>query len=969
MKAFKVLALAVVSLLAFAACSTENSKYETVAGDPLGTKIYTLQNGLKVYMSVNKQEPRIQTFIAVRSGGKNDPADNTGLAHYLEHLMFKGTPSLGTTDYEAEKVILDQIEDLYEVYRTKTDEAERRALYHVIDSLSYEASKISIPNEYDKAMSIIGSTGSNASTSEDVTSYTENIPSNQIENWAKVQADRFKNMVIRGFHTELETVYEEYNMYMNVDSENAMYAMDSVLFKNHPYGTQTVLGTSDHLKNPSIKAIKKQKETMYVPNNCAICLSGDFDPDEMVAIIEKYFGDWQPNPNIPELKYKPEEDITSPVTRHVYGTDAEFVMIGWRIPGQSTQESEIGSIVGEVMNNGMAGLIDLDINQQQKMLKASVSTDRRVDYGEFDLEGFPNKGQSMEEVRDLLLAEMAKLRAGDFNEDLIAAAVANQKLRQMRALESNGQRARQYVTSFIAKHNWADDVHKMERLEKITKADVVAWANKYLGENSYCVVFKHLGANPKNQKIVAPAITPIATNRDKQSAFLTEIQNTEVQPIEPVFTNYETDLSKFNAKEGVEVLYKKNDINEVAQMNFIFDEGLLNDPALGMAADYVSYLGTKTNSAEKMALEMYKLACNFSFRVNTNTLQLSVSGLNENLGKAVDLVEDLMANAEANDEVLAQYKQSLLKSRTDSKFNQNACTNALNNYVMYGPEYVKKTTMTDEQIMNITSEELLGKVKELLNKQHTVAYYGPSSEADVKSLLAEHHKVADKLEPLTKLYAQKVLTTTPKVFIAPYKTRQFNYIQFTCDGAKYAPEDDAVVRLYNSYFGSGMNAIVFQEMREARALAYRARASLNTPTFTDDAYSFQATIGSQSDKLHIAVEAFDDIINNMPESQKAFDIAKASIDATLRTQRTTGMQVINNYLADRELGRTEPNAKFIYETAKNLTLQDVVAAQQKYVKNRTYIYGLLGDSNLLDLPYLRTMGPVEQISLETVFGY
>ncbi|MCQ2146926.1 MAG: insulinase family protein [Bacteroidales bacterium] len=964
---FRHLAIAVITLLALAACSS--NKYETVAGDPLGTKIYTLENGLKVYMSVNKQEPRIQTYIAVRNGGKNDPHDNTGLAHYLEHLMFKGTPSLGTTDYEAEKVILDQIEELYEVFRVETNEAKRLALYHQIDSLSYEASKISIPNEYDKAMSIIGATGSNASTSEDVTNYQENIPSNQIENWAKVQSDRFKNMVIRGFHTELETVYEEYNMYLNEDSENAMYAMDSVLFKNHPYGTQSVIGTSDHLKNPSIKAIKRQKENMYVPNNCAICVSGDFDPDEFVAIVEKYFGDWQPNPNIPELQYEPEEPITSPVTKHVYGTDAEFVMIGWRGPGQNTQESEVGSIVSSVLYNGMAGLIDLDINQQQKTLDAGSSFYARVDYGEFDLEGYPKQGQSLDEVRDLLLAEMAKLRSGDFNEDLITAAIANMKLREMRSLESNSSRARSYVSSFIAKHNWKDDVNKMSRLEKVTKADVVAWANKYLGENSYCVVYKHLGANPKNQKIVAPAITPIATNRDKQSDFLTEIQNATVKPIEPVFVNYDKDLSKFNMQEGVEVLYKKNEVNDIAQATFIFNEGILNDPALSMAADYVTYLGTESRSAEEFALEMYKLACTFNFRVSTNSLQFSVSGLSENIGKALDLVEDLMANAVADEDILAAYKLALLKSRSDNKFNQSACSSALNTYVMYGPEYVKNTTMSDAQIMNITSAELLAKVTNILTKQHTIAYYGPASESELKNILSEHHNVAGELEPLTKIYPAKVTTSTPKVYIAPYQTRQFNYIQFTCDGSKYNPADDAIIRLYNSYFGSGMNAIVFQEMREARALAYSARASLNVPTFTDDAYSFQATIGSQSDKLHTAVEAFDMIINDMPESQKAFDIAKSSIDATLRTQRTTGMQVINSYLNDREIGRTEPTSRYIYETAKNLTLQDVVAAQQKYVKDRTYIYGLLGDYSLLDINYLRTLGPVEKVSLETIFGY
>ena len=252
MKRIIILVMAVIAL-ALTSCG---SKYETVKGDPLKTKIYTLENGLKVYMTVNKEEPRIQTYIAVRSGGRNDPADNTGLAHYLEHLMFKGSEQLGTTDFAAEKPILDQIEELYEVYRTKTDPVERRTIYHVIDSLSYEASKISIPNEYDKSMAIIGANGTNAFTSNDVTCYTEDIPSNQIENWAKVQSDRFKNMVIRGFHTELEAVYEEYNIGLTSDANKLWEALNAKMFPTHPYGTQTTIGTQEHLKNPSIVNIK-----------------------------------------------------------------------------------------------------------------------------------------------------------------------------------------------------------------------------------------------------------------------------------------------------------------------------------------------------------------------------------------------------------------------------------------------------------------------------------------------------------------------------------------------------------------------------------------------------------------------------------------------------------------------------------------------------------------------------------------
>ena len=270
MKKLILAAVAAAALILVGSCASH--KYETVKGDPLKTKIYTLDNGLKVYMTVNKEEPRLQTFIAVRVGAKNDPKETTGLAHYFEHLMFKGTEQFGTQDYEAEKPYLDEIERLYEEYRTITDPEERKAHYQKIDSVSYQASLLAIPNEYDKLMSMIGSRGSNAWTSYDETVYMEDIPSNQLENWAKIQADRFRNNVIRGFHTELEAVYEEYNRSLARDIRKALDTIQTSLFPHHPYGTQTVLGTQEQLKNPSITNIKRTFNTYYRPNNVAICL-------------------------------------------------------------------------------------------------------------------------------------------------------------------------------------------------------------------------------------------------------------------------------------------------------------------------------------------------------------------------------------------------------------------------------------------------------------------------------------------------------------------------------------------------------------------------------------------------------------------------------------------------------------------------------------------------------------------------
>ncbi len=253
-----------VALVAMAGWAREFS-YTTVKGDLTGTRIYTLDNGLKVYISVNKEKPRISSLIAVGTGSRNDPAETTGLAHYLEHLMFKGTHTFGTSDYTREAPLLDTIEARYEQYRRVSDEAVRRRLYHEIDSISQLAAQYNIPNEYDKLMPAIGGVGSNAYPSNDVTCYTEDIPSNEVENWARIQSDRFMNMVIRGFHTELEAVYEEKNISLAKDTWKMYDALYAKLYPNHPYGTQTTIGTQEHLKNPSITNIKAYYNNYYCP--------------------------------------------------------------------------------------------------------------------------------------------------------------------------------------------------------------------------------------------------------------------------------------------------------------------------------------------------------------------------------------------------------------------------------------------------------------------------------------------------------------------------------------------------------------------------------------------------------------------------------------------------------------------------------------------------------------------------------
>ena len=362
--------LIVALALCTGAIAQKQYVYKTVSDDPLKARIYTLDNGLTVYMTVYKDAPRIQTFVAVKAGSKNDPSDATGLAHYFEHLMFKGTKNFGTTDYSKEEPFLNQIENLFEVYRGTKDSLKRLSIYHSIDSVSTLASQYAIPNEYDKLVSYIGATGTNAYTSYDQTVFVNDIPSNQLKNWLEIESDRFKNNVIRLFHTELETVYEEKNMTLANDQRKTYEAMLEGLFKNHTYGTQTTIGTPEHLKNPSIKKIKEFYSKYYVPNNMAICISGDFDPDETIKLIDQYFGSYEKK-DVPQYTYKNEDPIISPVVKEVLGPDGENVNIAFRFDGANSKDSDILTILDMILSNSTTGLIDLNLVQKQKVLSAT----------------------------------------------------------------------------------------------------------------------------------------------------------------------------------------------------------------------------------------------------------------------------------------------------------------------------------------------------------------------------------------------------------------------------------------------------------------------------------------------------------------------------------------------------------------------------------------------------------------------
>ena len=966
---FGKIGLSLLLLLGVVGIKAQTRTYESVPNDPMKTRIYTLDNGLKVYISVNKEKPRIQTYIAVRTGSRNDPAETTGLAHYLEHIMFKGTDKVGTSNYEAERPYLKQIEKLYEEYRHMTDPAKRKVWYHKIDSVSQIAAQYNIPNEYDKLMAAIGSQGTNAYTSNDVTCYVENIPSNEIESWAKVQGDRFQNMVIRGFHTELEAVYEEYNMGLTSDGRKLFTALMAKLFPNHPYGTQTTIGRGEHLKNPSITNIMNYYHRYYVPNNIAICMSGDLNPEQTVAIIEKYFGNWKRSETLSAPQYGAQPKFTAPVDTTVVGLEAEMLYLGWRADKGNSLQCDTLDIIGELLSNGSAGLYDLNLNRTMKVQSAGAGFSELTDYSMFIAMGIPKKGQTLQEVRDLLLAEIEKLKKGDFSDDLLPSVINNYKRSYYTSLDNNKFRAKAFVDAFINNVDWKQEVDRLNRISKMTKAEIVSFANRFF-DNGYAAVYKVQGTDTTIQKVDKPKITPIPTNNDKHSAFLQEIVNHQVEPIKPVFVDFKKDLTKSTTKKGWPILYKQNTQDDLFTLYLEIPFGKESDLLPGYAKMYIDYLGTDKMTNAQIKQELYKLACDYDIGQTDDDTYFKLTGLNENLPKALALINDVIDNAKVDKEAYAAAVDLLIKSQKDKKADQKSNFRALQDYGMYGAYNSTRNILSEEQLKNMDPQKLLNSLKGLKNYKQTVLYYGPSSLKDIDNLLSKTFKTAKKFTPLPK-EKRYTLQATPKneILIAPYDAKNIYMVQFHNENKEWNPNDAAKIAVFNEYFGGGMNAIVFQEMREARALAYSASASYRTPSRLGDKEYFNTYIITQNDKMMDCVAQFNELLNNVPVRQANFDLAKQNLLKSLASARTTKFSILAAYMAAQKMGLDYSLSEKIYKDLPSVTLDDIINFEKTNMANKTFKYLILGNEKELDIKALEKIAPIKRVTTEEIFGY
>jgi predicted Zn-dependent peptidase len=956
-----VLLLLVLALPAQAAYERIN---EPNPDDPMAVQIYRLENGLTVYLTEYHQEPRFYAEIAVRAGSKMDPAETTGLAHYLEHLLFKGTTSMGTTDWPAEKPYVEQIAELYEEHFKEEDPTKREAIWAQINELTEKSAALAIPNELDRLYKGMGGDMLNAHTWHEETVYRVGLPKNRLRHWAVIESERFREPVFRLFQTELETVYEEMNRALDSKHRLIQEAVSELVFKTHPYGQQTTLGAPEHLKNPSIRNIERYYETWYVPNNMGIFLSGDLDPEETMAIIDENFSTWEAKP-LPDPKTWEEAPIDGREYAEVTYEGEEYALLAFRTAPVKHEDAEALRLVDMLLDNATAGLINLNLNQAQRVQQAGSFPMQMNDHGVQYLWGIPKEGQTLEEVEQLLLEQLAKVKAGEI-EDWILPAIVNDFEKQIKGgLESNESRVEFMRRSYIQHEDWDTVVGEIARLRSITKEQIVAVANTYFGDD-YVAGFRK-DAPHKVLEVSKPALAKIEIDPSRMSPFAEQVMSLPVVEIEPVFVERGRDFETFEDPRGITYYYVENPVNDIFNFSITIDIGTHQENRIGLATALMDKAGTERLSPEALRKEWYKLGTDFSIASSDNETVIALRGLDKHFAESVKLMVEVLTTPKADDATLAALKEIVIQAREDAKKDPGTLASALAEYNRYGEESYFLRMLSSEELRAQEREALFAVITGLLDYKRTLNYCGTLSMEEVRAIVEEARPVADALQDPPPFDFRTVRAPEQsEVYLYEKDLAQAN-IRLEFGSVDFDPAITPAIQLYNNYFAGGMAGIVFQELREARALAYVVGAHYIEGDRIDDQNVMMGVIQTQTDKTTEALKGFVELLDRLPESHERFAIAKDSLINLYRTGTIGFRDVIGVVRTWKRRGLEPDPRKERFVEIQAAELPDVIDFYREYIADKPKLISVVGAKERMEMDQLAELGTVREIQTDELF--
>lgn len=952
--------------MVFACCSYQSQAEDLNA---LKVKEYRLENGLTVWLNEDHSQPKVFGAVVVKAGAKDCP--DTGIAHYFEHMMFKGTDRIGTLDYESEKVLLDSIAMKYDELAMTEDTAARARLQEEINELSIRSSEYVIPNEFNRLINRFGGSGLNAATSYDATIYFNTFSPQYMVQWAEINSERLINPVFRLFQSELETVYEEKNMYGDFIGGQVMDTLMARYFGPHPYA-YPIIGSTKNLKNPRLTEMHKFFEDYYVASNMALILSGDFDAQQVMPILEKAFSRIRSG-NAPK-----QEKVMLPPFNGRETMKVKFPIpfikamgLGFRGVSANHEDQVALNIAVNLLNNANGtGYLD-KLMVEHKLMGALAINESMNEAGILAVAIMPKLLiQSYSSAEKMVWDEINRVKNGDFSDEMFNSLKLEQKRQYASSLENIDSRATIMMNLFSQGKSWNDYLNEVARIESITKEDVVRVAQKYFSNNYLCVT-KSTGKYPKDN-LPKPAFSPVVPrNADASSSYAKQLEKIPEQQVAPRIIDFEKDVKTSKLTPLVTLYTTPNPLNDIFTLNISYGIGALEQPELMQLTNYLQLLGTESLSFEQFRSRLQSIGSTLAFDVTPDAFVMKVTGFDNHIDETMELVGDFIRHAKADDKKLRQIVDDAKVSEKAFFKSGDNVASALLEQVKYGDQsrYLRKLSLS--QIKKLKGKDMLAIYDKVRSVQCDLHYCGTLPVEKVIGTIRQHLPLERTTVASNSPYYRELKQyDRPTVFFIDMPDMAQSIVYGYVKGD---PVDDKASRhasqLFSVYFGGDMSSLMFQEIREFRSFAYRTSGRYQLPNHAHKgtAGSFTAMLSTQSDKTLDALGVLDSLIREMPLKPERMEAVKQTLVNRINNDYPPFRNLSEKVASARMEGfDRDPAEEFLRDIA-TMDMQDISRFYQEQISGRPVVYVITGNRKHIDMKKLAEYGTIIKVKKKGIY--
>ena len=937
-----------------------------------GLKAFKLRNGLSVFIWEDESKPDVFGLVGVRAGSINEPSDYTGLAHYLEHVMFKGTTLIGSLDWAQEEPLYKEIIAKYDLLAAETDPAKRQALSKEINELSVKAGEYGLPNEYSNLMESIGATGVNAGTSYDYTYYHSSFPPYQVNKWLEISSQRFLNPVFRSFQSELENVYEEYNRSQDSESSRQSEFMLKQVFAGHPY-SRSVIGLPEHLKNPQLSKLMEFYETWYVPENMVLVLVGNIKAQQVVSRINASFGRLTAKP-MPERIQYPDLDIKGRKEYTLkHGSYPQLYLIYKGVPAGHPDEDALDIAMSLLNNGNQTGTID-KLVLDGEISDGGAGTITFREQGRLLVNCIPlydenqRRYASNKSTEKRTLEAIQKIANGEFEEWKINA-IKNEMCRRFDLMmEDNESIGNLLMNAFYNEQDLEEVLNYKDKIMAISTEDIKRVAKQYLNDN-FIAIHIEQGKESKGEKIEKPGYKPVEPPVGKQSLYATQFKNMPMGKMEEKFIDF-SDVQVRQLNDHSKMYYTPNTENNIFQLVVQYGVGTQEMPKLGIAASLMNNAGVMgAYKPQELKEELSKLNATCQVTADDNYLYIIMQGYEETLPDVCRLVSRQILMPEPDEKQLNRQKSMLISNRLIRTENVSALNSALQEYLMYGENSEYLTELTDKEVYYMDIASLKGDLTRAANYEAKIFYTGTLPFDDAYTILSQNLPLVANERPSNSPQVREMAQATENtIFFLPNNDAEQAQIHFYLPMQAADKKDDVLRDAFNQYFGVGFTGLVLNEIREKRSMAYTAYAQATTQGISNKASCLIGYIGTQNDKANEAVEVFMGLVNDMPEYSDRIDNIKSYLRQEALTSHPSFRSKAMSLVSLELMGYTDDPAKENLAKIDALTFEDIVKFYKENIQGKPYRIAIMGNPKMIDLKALEKFGKVVKLSEKRLFN-